>query len=196
MTIYTTKELRRQIIRQRISQSTKKSQFCSDVIINKLIKNPVFIRSNRIAMYLPAKGEVNPVGLLSKTLGMQKNYFLPILHPFKHNCLWFAAYQPGDSLIQNRYGIWEPIINLSHIVPAWSLDLVITPLVAFDEQKNRLGMGGGFYDRTFAFLQQKIFHQRPKLVGVAFEFQKVPALHANPWDIPLTLIITEECVYE
>ena len=83
----------------------------------------------------------------------------------------------------------EPINGQS--VQPDALDLVLTPLVAFDAQKNRIGMGGGYYDRTFSFLEQKPDAIKPVLAGLAFERQRVEKIPSNPWDIPLLHVFTE-----
>lgn len=190
-----TKELRRHLIQQRLSQSPKQCANSSHIIFKKIITHPLFIRSNRIAIYLPMRGEVDIQLVQTKAEQMQKSCFLPVLHPFKHNRLLFIGYKCGDKLVKNRYGIWEPVIDTDKIVAPWSLDLVITPLVAFDTGLNRLGMGGGFYDRTFAFTRHKKFLHSPILMGVAYEFQKVPPLETHPWDIALNTVVTEQSIY-
>jgi 5-formyltetrahydrofolate cyclo-ligase len=82
----------------------------------------------------------------------------------------FSIYEPDDVLKKNRFGILEPEINFKKIIPAWALDIVFTPLIAFDSEGNRLGMGGGFYDRTFSFLHNSK-RSHPHLIGLAYEFQ-------------------------
>jgi 5-formyltetrahydrofolate cyclo-ligase len=69
------------------------------------------------------------------------------------------------------------------------------PLVAFDEQGNRLGMGGGFYDRTLAYLKYRQHRRKPVLAGLAHEIQKIGQLTTQSWDIPLDCIITENKLY-
>ena len=93
---------------------------------------------------------------------------------------------------KNRFGIREPVDQKQHQVPAWRLSLVLMPLVGFDPQGNRLGMGGGFYDRTFAYRTRRKTWPGPTLLGVAHHCQKVSALPVASWDIPLDAIITDE----
>lgn len=78
----------------------------------------------------------------------------------------------------------------------WGLDLIILPLVAFDLSGNRLGMGGGFYDRTLSFKHQRCHWKGPKLIGIAHELQRVDLLPVNDWDIPLDAVITEQKLYQ
>jgi 5-formyltetrahydrofolate cyclo-ligase len=76
------------------------------------------------------------------------------------------------------------------------LDVILMPLVAFDGQGNRLGMGAGYYDRTLAFLRHRRHWRKPRIIGLAYEFQRMPALPAEPWDVPLDGIITEAGFYK
>lgn len=94
------------------------------------------------------------------------------------------------SLRANSFGLLEP--NSGQTIDARSLDVVITPLVAFDKKNNRVGMGGGYFDRTFAFLKDRKSYFHPKLVGVAFACQEVEQIVPNPWDIRLFGVITEK----
>lgn len=187
--------IRKHILCQRREQDKKAQRILSCIIIHHLAKSSLFIQSKKIAFYFPTKGEVDPIPLMQKAFTMRKSCYLPVLHPFKHNRLWFVEYKPGDILRMNSYGILEPDIRYRPIIPSWALDLVITPLVAFDESGNRLGMGKGYYDRTFAFLLQKRYSNHPHLVGLAYEFQKVPHLTVNPWDVPLHRVVTEKGIH-
>jgi 5-formyltetrahydrofolate cyclo-ligase len=99
-------------------------------------------------------------------------------------------YRSDARLLDNRYGIPEPSIQEQQL-PAWAMQVVLMPLVGFDRTGNRLGMGGGFYDRTFAFKRNRI-HARPLLIGLAHSVQEVAALPTESWDMPLDLIATEK----
>jgi len=123
-----------------------------------------------------------------------KQCFLPVLDTLRPRRLWFAPYRIGDPLVANRYGIPEPACPSRYRVAAWCLDLVLTPLVAFDEMGNRLGMGGGYYDRTLSFLARRQVWKRPRLVGIAYEFQCLESLPRRPWDIPLNSVITNDTI--
>ncbi len=94
----------------------------------------------------------------------------------------------------NRYGIFEPELNCSHICPVAELDFILTPLVAFDSQGNRLGMGGGYYDRTLAQIPDNAV-KKPVLIGIAHQCQEVDALPIASWDVPLDYIVTPERIY-
>lgn len=120
-----------------------------------------------------------------------KRCYLPILHPFLHGRLLFAQWQPGDRLAKNRFGIPEPILRGARLLPARRLDLVITPLLAFDAQCHRIGMGGGYYDRSFGFLHRRSHWCRPRLIGLAYAFQQVPPITPSPWDVRLDKVVTD-----
>ena len=156
-----------------------------------VLTTPLFRRAKRIAFYLANDSELDPAPLLEHACAMGKECYLPVLHGPAFNRLWFAPYEPGDDLYLNRYGIPEPAGTTADFVNVFTLDLVLVPLVAFDGKGNRLGMGGGFYDRTFAFLKHRRFWQKPCLWGVAYSFQKVDALAGDVWDVPMAGVVTE-----
>jgi 5-formyltetrahydrofolate cyclo-ligase len=107
----------------------------------------------------------------------------------------FAAYDPNTQMSENQFGIRQPaLVNATMIEPG-DLDLVLTPLVAFDAACRRIGVGGGFYDRTFAFKQDAGQAVPPTMVGVAFELQKVDMIVPQAWDVPLNSVVTEQATY-
>lgn len=160
-----------------------------------LIQLPRFSNARNIAMYLPANGELDPLPVLEKAAEMGKTCFLPVLHPMQQK-LWFAPWQTGDSLGTNRFGIPEPKLLHGDLTPPWALDLVLMPLVAFDQYGTRLGMGGGYYDRSFAYLKHRQYFRKPLLAGYGYEFQYVKKLKRNRWDIPIDMAITDHQVYK
>ena len=116
----------------------------------------------------------------------KREVFLPVLHG---SSLFFSRFTERSVLIPNRFGIPEPADE--PLLRPSAMDVVIAPLVAFDESGNRLGMGGGFYDRSFRFLRYRRLWRRPRLVGFAFELQRVDHLDARAWDVPLDAVVTE-----
>ena len=101
----------------------------------------------------------------------------------------FAELAAGGELATNFFGIMEP--KLGREIAAREIDVVLTPLVAFDDHGVRVGVGRGYYDRAFKFLRHRSHWRRPKLVGVAYELQNVPPLAPNSWDVPLWGVVTE-----
>lgn len=114
-------------------------------------------------------------------------YCLPKLHD--DGCLRFAPWRPGDALVHNRFGIPEPDVVETSQLPPERMSMVIMPLVGFDARGQRLGMGAGWYDRSFAFRRANA--PPPWLVGAAFAAQQVPALDAEPWDVPMDALCSE-----
>lgn len=155
---------------------------------------PWFLRAQRVACYLPVDGEMSPVPLMTRAWAMGKNVYLPVLDPLCAR-LWFARYRDGDPLALNRFGIPEPVHTDERRVPPWALDLVLAPLVAFDSDGNRLGMGGGFYDRTFSYLRRRRAWRKPLFVGLAYDFQHTPGLPRRTWDVPLHACATESAIH-
>ncbi|MEJ2564559.1 MAG: 5-formyltetrahydrofolate cyclo-ligase [Gammaproteobacteria bacterium] len=153
----------------------------------------LFRRSRHIAFFLANDGELDPQTLLHRAWRMGKTCYLPIITPAKS--LWFAPYAPGDPLALNRFAIPEPAAAGLTRVPARVLDLILTPLVAFDDRGHRLGMGSGFYDRTLSFLRHRHAWRKPRLLGIAHELQHLAALPAAPWDVPLDGVATDEDLY-
>ncbi len=155
-------------------------------------RHRLFHHARRVAAYLPNDGELDPMPLMALAWAMGKQVYLPVLSHLRSDHLLFVPYAPGDALRENRFGIPEPVVSLRHMVDLKALDLVLMPLVAFDGQGNRLGMGGGFYDRSFAFLRSRRHWLKPHLVGMAYDFQRVDCLQHQPWDVPLQGVVTEK----
>ena len=160
-----------------------------------LIKQKNYRSSTRIAAYIANDGEIDPQPLIEHAWFSNKKVYLPILSPLK-NSLYFAPYEAGSQLQLNRFNIPEPVCHPSSWLTARQLDLLLLPLVAFDNHGNRIGMGGGFYDRTLAYLRHRQHWRKPILAGLAHEIQKVSRLESRSWDIPLDYIVTEKRVYE
>jgi len=160
----------------------------SRIISQKVINSSWFQRSKNVACYLSTPDEVATWQIIERALRMKKRIFAPIVK--KNSVMQFRELKPKSALRRNVYGLFEP--RDGEIVNANALDVVITPLVAFDHQNNRIGMGGGYFDRTFAFLKERKSFFRPKLIGIAFDCQKTAEIVPNPWDIRLFSIISEE----
>lgn len=190
------KTLRQQIRQQRRSLSDSEREHAAFLLCERVAASRVFKQSKHIAFYLSNDGEVDLSLLIKHAWQQGKQCYLPVLAEPNTQRLWFIPYTPDTKLKNNRFGIPEPIHSYkTRLRKTLSLDLILMPLVAFDQQGNRVGMGGGFYDRTLAFLRQRKYWHKPNLLGVAYEFQKQKNLEANPWDIPLQAIATEKCLY-
>lgn len=160
-----------------------------------LCNHPRFRNAQRIAVYLSADGELDTQALIARGWEMGKQLYLPVLLPQGENRLWFARYAPDTALQPNRFNILEPAHPTRTRVAPLGLDLVLTPLVAFDTHGHRLGMGGGFYDRSFAYLLRHRTWLRPRLIGLAYDFQKQSSLSSQRWDVPLHAVATDHQLY-
>lgn len=185
-------KLRQQMRQQRRALSATERQILSLQWANHFCKNRQYRNSRHVAVYMAADGEVDLTPLMVHAWNMGKTIYLPVLNGPHAQSLFFAEYNEGDVLGLNRFRIPEPVVAARDRIKAQQLDMVLTPLVAFDAQGNRLGMGAGYYDRTFAFLKQRKYWIRPYLFGVAYAFQRVAQLEYQAWDVPLHAIVTED----
>lgn len=189
------RDLRTQIRAARRALDDHQRRQCAEDCARHLLNHPAFRNARRIAAYLPADGELDTAPLIERAWEMGKRVYLPVLLPHGENRLWFARYTPDTQLLRNRFGIPEPMRASRARVAPLSLDLVLTPLVAFDTHGHRLGMGGGFYDRSFAYLLRHRRWLRPCLIGLAYDFQRQARLPDRAWDVPLHAIATDRQLY-
>ena len=188
--------LRKQIREKRRALSDSEREQASFLLCERIAASRIFQHSKHIAFYLPNDGEIDLSLLIEHAWQKGKQCYLPVLAEPNTQRLWFIPFTPDTKLKPNRFGIPEPIhSHTTRLRKTLSLDLLLMPLVAFDEQGNRMGMGGGFYDRTLAFLRHRQHWHKPNLLGIAYEFQKQQQLETNPWDIPLQAIATEKDIY-
>ena len=150
----------------------------------------LFWGSRTVALYIPADGELSPLPLAERLATQGVTLALPVvtITPGRGPHLEFRRWYPGAPLVRNRYGIPEPAATAPR-VPLLGLDRLVLPLVGFDDQGSRLGMGAGFYDRTLSALPAAL---RPRLIGYAHELQRsAHALPSADWDVPLEGVVTE-----
>lgn len=154
---------------------------------------PCYQSTRYLAAYVAIEGELDPEPLLKQAYRDGKYIYLPVLSQERTATLRFLPWKPGMIMRPNRLGIPEPVVSDTVDIAPQALDLVLTPLVAFDRNGHRLGMGGGFYDRSFAFL--KTGAAKPLLLGLAYEFQRLDHIEKASWDIPLAGVVTERRSY-
>ena len=179
----------RQVIRSRRQQISPEQQTsASQILIEQFKQHPLISRAERIALYLATDGELDTSPVIEWCWQQHIAVCLPVLHPFSKGHLLFLHFTADSPMSTNRFGIIEPQLNCQQIVPLSTIDIICTPLVAFDQQGNRLGMGGGFYDRTLT----QWHHQRlgPYPIGLAHDCQEVDAVPTEHWDVPLPEILT------
>ena len=162
-------------------------------ICEHLASSRQIMRASRIACYFPAGNEVDLLPFIEFAWRNNKEIYLPVLGLRYTGQLWFVPFRPDDAMYLNRFGIPEPVHDRRHRrTQPRNLDIILLPLVAFDQQGNRIGMGGGFYDRTLANLPHTGGWQRPKRIGVAYQFQQARKIPIEKWDIPLHAVVTEQ----
>jgi 5-formyltetrahydrofolate cyclo-ligase len=188
-------ELRRRLRAERSALSPDARQRLSAAIARHVIRSSLFNRARRVALYIPNRGEVDPLPIAAAARARGKRLYLPVLDPTHPHRLWFMPWNEPEQLRPNRFGIPEPVAPRHHRLSARHLDLVLTPLVGFDREGNRLGMGGGYYDTTFAFLGPRCHWHKPRLLGMGYAFQEVDTLPHEPWDVPLAAIATENGIF-
>jgi 5-formyltetrahydrofolate cyclo-ligase len=189
------RSLRRQLKQRRASLGRLERRLATRRILARLRHHPRFLKAHRLAAYVGNRFEVDPMPLLAIAHGLGKRCYLPVLHPFRAGRLLFCEWRPGARMTPNRYGIPEPLVAQQRLRTARQLDLLIMPLLGFDAQADRLGMGGGYYDRTLAFTQRHPGIRRPYLLGVAFEVQRVERIQRRTWDIAIDAVVTERRIY-
>ncbi|MBE0482984.1 MAG: 5-formyltetrahydrofolate cyclo-ligase [Bacterioplanes sp.] len=182
-------ELRRHMRQQRRQLSPAQRQQAARQLRRQLHRTTSFLNAKRVAVYLANDGEIDPQYVIKSLWQRGKDVYLPVLNPLRHGHLQFVRYQKNSRMRRNRYGINEPDPRYNSLLNTRFLSVICLPLVAFDEQGNRLGMGGGYYDRSLAFCRKN--GQKPRLIGCAYEFQCLPQLPTEPWDIPLQAIASD-----
>jgi 5-formyltetrahydrofolate cyclo-ligase len=181
--------LRRRIRAQRNALSVRQQRQASRRLLQQMRKSRLLEKTRHIALYWPVKGEISPLGITR--IAPARDFYLPLLWPNGDNRLMFVRFRPGERLPLNRYRIPEPPLTSRNRRAAWALDAVLLPLIAFDRSGHRIGMGGGFYDRTFTF-RRTGRRSRPRLIGIGHSLQQVDAIDPQPWDVRLDAIVTPD----
>ena len=185
-------DLRRRMREARRGLAPEMRHAAAEAAAKHVLALPDYKHARRIAVYMAVDAELDPEPFLKGARDDGKEIYLPVLagEEFLH----FQAYATGMPLRPNRYRIPEPVDDPRTALQPADLDLVLAPLVAFDIRGHRLGMGGGYYDRSFAFLKDK-HAEKTLLIGLAYECQKVAALPSESWDVPLAGVVTEQQFY-
>ena len=178
-------QLRQQIRKTRANLTALQQQQAEDSITQQALAFIEERNAQHIALYVSFDGEISTDKLIKILWAQGKQVYLPVLHPFNPNHLLFLRYLPDTPMLKNKFSIWEPKLNVQNVLPLDELDILFTPLVAFDKQGNRLGMGGGFYDRTLQHWQKSPFIPE----GLAHQCQQVEQLPTEAWDVPLHQIL-------
>lgn len=188
-------QLRRLLRNTRRALSAAEQRQAAQGLYRQLAQNPIFRRARHVSLYLPMDGEIDPRLLLREAQKRGKTTYLPVLSAWPRTKMVFQRVRPGEKFKPNRFRIPEPRINPKRQRKIWTLDLVLMPLVGFDSEGERLGMGGGFYDRSLAYLARRESWRKPALLGLAHECQKVGKLAVASWDVPLAGTVTDKHWY-
>lgn len=188
-------QLRRMLRKARRALTPSEQRQAAHGLYRQLAQHPLFRRAKHISLYLPTDGEIDPRLLLRAAQRRGKATYLPVLSAWPRTKMVFQRVRPGDKLLPNRFRILEPRVNAQRQRQVWALDLVLLPLVGFDDAGGRLGMGGGFYDRSLAYLARRHNWRKPTLLGLAHECQKVERLAQASWDVPLAGTVTDKQWY-
>lgn len=183
------RELRQMLTERRRALSPTQRMAAAQGLRRSLEQLPEYHTDARVAGYWASNGEL-PLNLAIPPLAARgQRFLLPLVDP-REKQLRFAAWQAGDAVEPNRYGIPEPVAPREWFAP-FQLDLVLVPLLAFDRRGHRLGYGGGYYDRSFAFLKDQVRPTEPLLVGIAYDFQELAHIAPEPWDVRLDYVATD-----
>ncbi|MBV6897377.1 5-formyltetrahydrofolate cyclo-ligase [Xanthomonas euvesicatoria] len=181
--------LRQQLRAHRRSLPAAQRLAAADALAQRLLALPFAPQQGAVAGYWAMDGEI-ALHRWQLTLPAGVRYCLPVLDG---RVLRFAPWRPGQPLASNRYGIPEPDVARADTLAPEEMALVVTPLTGFDAACRRLGMGGGWYDRSFAFRHRQA--PPPWLVGAGFAAQQVPALPSEAWDVAVDAICTERVTF-
>ncbi|EKO3394294.1 TPA: 5-formyltetrahydrofolate cyclo-ligase [Vibrio fluvialis] len=191
---YSRHELRKLVRQQRNQLSSDIQYQASQDLICRFAALPEMQTCHHIALYLSTDGELDTQPLIEWLWSQGKAVYLPVLHPFSAGHLLFLHYQSSTPMTYNKFGILEPRLDQTLVKPVKELDLICTPLVAFDSHGHRLGMGGGYYDRTLAHWFKTGEGAQP--MGLAHDCQHVEQLPTEAWDIPLPKIVTPSQIWQ
>ena len=186
--------LRQTLRKQRKAVTPEQRSQASLALLTQAKKLKLFTPHQHIACYMAHDGEIDPTLLLKYAWELGKSCYLPII-PKHSNSMHFIKVQPEQVLLNNHFGILEPVFDVNQEIEPQELDLVIAPLVAFDKHGHRLGRGKGYYDQSFSFLTKSKI-SKPVMMGVAYQFQCVDELPSVGHDVPMHRVLTEEQYYD
>jgi 5-formyltetrahydrofolate cyclo-ligase len=185
-------ELRQRKRKLRSELDASQLEAAADSLAERILTLSEYQQAQRVATYFAVNGEIGLKPVIDHALGQGKQVYLPNLD---QQALRFSPYFHAQKMRINKFRLPEPDVDECEMLSPDELDLVLAPLVVFDANRNRIGMGGGFYDRSFAF-RKNPGHKLPVLIGVAHELQRVDQIVPQEWDVRLDMIITDQAVYK
>ena len=184
-------QMRQHNRKQRAGLEPQQLERASQALAHKIISLDIYRKSQRLAVYFAVNGEISLDPVIDHALAAGKRVYLPNLD---QKSLRFSPYFREQKMRINKFRLPEPDVGDDEMLQPAQLDLVLAPLVVFDEDRNRIGMGGGFYDRSFA-MRKDATVSRPVLIGVAHELQKVEQIIPEDWDVRLDMVVTDQAIY-
>ena len=181
--------LRQQLKQARAGLTEAEQRQAAEQLVTMVLAQPWLEPCSTIAVYYSYGAELDTAPLIKALWKAGKTVCLPVLHPFSAGHLLMLRYDQSTTMRTNKYGIIEPVLDARFVVPMNDLDCIFTPLVGFDPAGNRLGMGGGYYDRTLSAWAAG-HHPVLEVCGLAHECQFVAHIPVEPWDVPLPRVIT------
>ena len=172
-------KLRKDIISRRERLTEREVSSCSEAVFDTLFSLPEISSAKVFFVYKSFRGEIDTNKIISTLKKMGKTVLVPLISEGE----MLAVLPEEDNFVLDGFGVEIPEKYSLGIKP----DVTVTPLVACDESKNRIGFGKGFYDNFFA-------RNDCLKIGVCYDFQVTSALSPKPWDVPLDVIITEKRV--
>lgn len=152
----------------------------------------VFAPDRRVAVYLAMRGEVDLSPAIEAAWRAGALLYAPRITSRRRREIAFVPFVHGEPTRTGAFGIAEPLATAGTRLPVLRLDAVLLPVVGFDGDGNRLGMGAGFYDRALRGRRRPgSAWKRPRLIGIAYACQQLPRIVPSSWDVPLDLIVTE-----
>lgn len=170
----------------------------ADLAIRRTLERlPVWRPGRRVALFLGMPDEVDLRPCLAIAWRRGVRLYVPRILSLRRGAMTFVPLAPGARLRKNRFGIEEPEVGPARRVAAIQLDTILVPLVGFDADCHRIGMGAGFYDRAMRRRGRspESSFRHPRLVGIAYEVQRVEHIEPAPWDVALDMVVTERGIY-
>ena len=180
------KQIRQNMMLMRSALTTEEREKYSEEVLKILIQLENFKKARAIASFVDFRNEVSMAPINDYILEANKALFLPYID-MATKTMTFHKVNDLSELNLSKFGILEPNPSIHERIDINTIDLVLTPGVAFDHTGHRLGYGGGFYDRFFEKLNQSV----PR-IGIAFSLQQIDKIPLEEHDLPLTGLITEE----
>jgi len=195
-------QLRRQLRAKRSQAAQTLENLAHQALISQLRQLSLYATAKKIAIYLPIGSEFPTATISVDALSLNKEIYIPRITSSENHAMQFCLLQYDSQgeiqtkLLKNIYNIPEPEDLPENIaISVQALDIIFMPLLGFNPKGDRLGMGGGYYDRTLEFKNHTPSNPKPYLIGLAYETQLTHDLYPQPWDIKLDAVITEKQIY-